>query len=56
MFPPDDPPGIEVFREWAAHEAAHAVVTTALGIKMLRILVVQLTGLQKLDLAPSLAG
>jgi hypothetical protein len=48
MFPPDDSPGIEPFREFAAHEAAHAVVTTGLGVVVTRLFVVQLNGAQKL--------
>ena len=50
QFPPplqDDPPGMEVFAEFAAHEAAHAVVTTALGLIVERILVTQLAASMK---------
>ena len=41
----DDPGGMDWFRAVAAHEAAHAVVTTALGIAVERVLVVQRSGL-----------
>lgn len=42
-----DPPGIEKFREFAAHEAAHAVVAAASGVPVTRVLVVQRSGIQK---------
>jgi hypothetical protein len=47
-MPADDPPGIETFSAYAAHEAAHAVITAALGITVCRVLVVQLTDMMKL--------
>jgi hypothetical protein len=46
---PDDPPGIEEFREIAAHEAAHALLAAASGVPSTRVLVVQLDGFQKLN-------
>jgi hypothetical protein len=47
-MPADDPFDFETFRAWAAHEAAHAVVTAGLGIPVRRVLVVQLTSELKL--------
>src|ERR1700728_2569446 len=47
-MPADDPPGIETFSAYAAHEAAHATITAALQITVRRVLVVQLTDMMKL--------
>ena len=47
-MPDDDPLDFDWFRASAAHESAHATVTSALRISVRRILVVQLTGSFKL--------